>query len=962
MPQCIQGTNVPASRLLLALKRRGLIRANDILNLMTKQKPQSDRFVQLTEGTKTAECKQLTTQQCSSQLLLNAIVEAIPQAIALKDARKLQFVSLNKAGEELMGDSRDKIIGKNDYDFFPKAQADLCASTDKQAIEERKIVEIPEQTLQTKHRGQRILHTKKIPISDARGNPQYVLVISEDITERQQVEADQQSRKQIVTILESVADAFLTLDRDWRFTFLNSQAEAIFSSQESLIGRCIWEKFPNLVGSAFDRQFRHAAADGVTVEFERFCPGFDAWLEVRASPHPEGLSVYFRDVSEKKRAEAELLERSQLSTLAAEIGAILGQGGSLPVILDRCTETLVAHLNCAGARIWTFDADSQILELQAISGQIASADPLKARISLGISIIGFIAAQKQPYLTNDAVNDICIGDPDWASSERLVAFAGYPLVVEDRLVGVLAVLGNHPFTSGCTNALSWVANAIGMAIDRAWARSELMSRRESLLFRLASHIRKSLDLNTILDTAVREIRNLLKVDRCHFLWCWPDPESPSLTVTHEARNPELPSMLGDCQIEHARTLVEKIQHRQTIRIDDLTRIHKSGVSFANQKVSLSDGSILDWQFSSQGITSQLLLPLETRAGQLGAIVCSHCSGPRPWSDSEVELLQAACDQLAIAIDQAELYTQTRADAFRAQAQAQQLEEAYRQLQQTQAQLVQTEKMSGLGQMVAGVAHEINNPVNFIVGNLTHASDYIKDLLSLLDLYRQHYPNPVPEIGAKTEAIELEFLRDDLPKLFDSMQAGANRIGQIVLSLRNFSRLDEAEKKLVNVHEGIDNTLMILQHRFKLQGAFQSIEIVKEYGNLPLVECYAGQLNQVFMNIIANAIDSLDVEIKRREEMETGKTEELPIPTIWIRTEAGDRDWIAIRIADNGPGMTEQVKKRLFDPFFTTKPVGKGTGLGLSISYQIVVEKHGGVLECISELGKGAEFSIRIPIS
>lgn len=912
---------------------------------MAKPKPEGDRLLRLSEMSKMADLPELTTQQCSSQLLLQATIDVLPQAIAIKDAETLQFASLNKAWVELIGYSLGEIISKNERDFFPSEQAELWISTDKQAVNQQKIVEIPQQIIQTKDGGQRIFHAKKIPILDSRGNTQYLLVICEDITEREQ------SQHQLLAILESGVDAFFILDRDWRFTLANPQAETLLGAGNSLQNQRIWESFPELVDSAFERQLRHARSEGVGIAFEQFYPPSNAWWDVRANPYQQGLCVYFRDISQQKQTEMELLERSQLSALAAEIGAILGKGGSLPVILDRCTETLVQQLNCAGARIWTFDADSQILELQAISGQIASADPLKARISIGISIIGFIAAQKQPYLTNDAVNDICIGDPNWASSEQLVAFAGYPLVVENRLMGVLAVLGNRPFSSRCTNTLSWVANAIAVEIDRVWARSELMSRRESLLFRLANHIRKSLDLNTILDTAVHEIRNLLQVDRCQFLWCWPDPDSPTLTVTHEARNPDLPSLLGDCQLPHLHILVEKIQHHQTIRIDDLTRLEKSGASLVNQKVSLADGSILYSTCFAMDVTSQLLLPLETRTGQLGAIVCSHCSGPRPWSDSEIELLQAACDQLAIAIDQAELYTQTRADAFCAQTQAQQLEEAYRQLQRTQAQLVQTEKMSSLGQMVAGIAHEINNPVSFILGNLAHASGYIEDLLRLLDIYQQSYPQPVPEVRQEVEVIELDFLREDLPKLLNSMQGGADRISQIVLSLRNFSRLDEADKKRVNIHHGLDNTLMILQHRFKPQEELSEIQVVKEYGTLPEVECYAGQLNQVFMNVIANAIDS--VQDRQGESFK---------PQILIRTAVREERWVQIRIADNGPGISEQVRKRLFDPFFTTKPVGKGTGLGLSISYQIVVEKHGGRLECISELGKGAEFAIEIPIS
>ncbi len=292
-------------------------------------------------------------------------------------------------------------------------------------------------------------------------------------------------------------------------------------------------------------------------------------------------------------------------------------------------------------------------------------------------------------------------------------------------------------------------------------------------------------------------------------------------------------------------------------------------------------------------------------------------------------------------------------------QAKKLEKALHELQHTQAQLVQTEKMSSLGQLVAGVAHEINNPVSFIYGNLIHAQGYIQDLLELVQLYQQQYTNPTLAIQAEIEAIELEFMKEDLPNLLNSMQVGAERIKEIVKSLRNFSRADESEMKEVDIHEGIDSTLMILRNRLKATPEHLSIEVIKEYGNLPLVECYPGQLNQVFMNILVNAIDSLEEQISRTKW--ENKSCLTSLPWIRIRTEVVEGDWVAIHIADNGLGIRKELSSKLFDPFFTTKPVGKGTGLGLSISYQIVVERHGGKLYVISEPEPGAEFIIKIPI-
>jgi signal transduction histidine kinase len=316
----------------------------------------------------------------------------------------------------------------------------------------------------------------------------------------------------------------------------------------------------------------------------------------------------------------------------------------------------------------------------------------------------------------------------------------------------------------------------------------------------------------------------------------------------------------------------------------------------------------------------------------------------------------------------------------------QLEQALKQLQRTQAQLVQNEKMVSLGQLVAGVAHEINNPTNFIYGNIYAASDYAQDLLHLVELYAKHYREPVAEIAQHIERIDLDFITEDFPKLLASMKEGAHRISEIVHSLQNFSRLDETECKQVDIHEGIDSTLLILKHRLTQQpvssfGAASEelagcdsirrseIQVIKDYGELPLIECYPSQLNQVLMNIISNAIDVLEDGhglwvIGYGEESSKYRlpNTNYQSPTIHIHTEVVDQNWVVIRIADNGSGIKADVVSRIFDPFFTTKPPGKGTGLGLSISYQIVVDKHEGQLSCHSVPGLGTEFVIELPIA
>ncbi|MBD2448536.1 GAF domain-containing protein [Nostoc sp. FACHB-152] len=470
---------------------------------------------------------------------------------------------------------------------------------------------------------------------------------------------------------------------------------------------------------------------------------------------------------------------------------------------------------------------------------------------------------------------------------------------------------------------------------------------KSLLFtnvikQVTEQIRRSLDLQTTLQTIVHEVRLLLNSDRVVIY-----------KITNEF---------------HGQVIVEEINGNWISTLGITTPPgclpDESARFFWQRQVRVINNVLTDCLspchqefLQNLQVQANLTVPINIGMELWGLLIAHQCEFPRDWQEGEINLLQQLADQAAIAIQQAQLYEQSCLAETEARAKATELEQALLELKQAQTQLIQTEKMSSLGQLVAGVAHEINNPVNFIYGNLHYADKYTQDMLKIIRLYQLHYPQPHDEIYSLAKAVDLEFLAEDLPKIISSMEIGADRIRSIVLSLRNFSRLDEAENKPVDLHEGLENTLLILQHRLKASSQFAGIEIIKDYGDLPLIECYAGQINQVFMNIINNAIDALEEQGKLEK-----KRQELSAPQIFISTQlATDSSRMLIRIADNGPGMTEEVRKHIFEPFFTTKPVGKGTGLGLAISYQIIVEKHGGIMECISEPGKGTEFWIEIPI-
>jgi len=606
-----------------------------------------------------------------------------------------------------------------------------------------------------------------------------------------------------------------------------------------------------------------------------------------------------QEIRDRQQAEAELATQTRRLTLRSDIGLALSQETELSAMLFRCTQALVEHLDVAFARIWTLNSQDNILELQASAGLYTHTDGTHTQVSVGDSPIGRIASQHQPYVSNDIANDPNISDCEWARQEGIVSFAGYPLIVEAELVGVMVLFSRHPFSQTTLDTLASITNEIAVGIERQQ-----------------------------LEQALQESQRWLKAI---------NEANPNIIYIHdwvERRN------------VYTNGGIHEILGYTPAEIQDM------GNQILSMLMHPDDLDIL-WDHQRQIKYAKIgdVFELEYRM--------RHKNGEWRWLFSQETVFKQNADgttrqTLGAAIDISDrkhIELALRQSEARERQKAQALQDALKQLKYTQAQLIQTEKMSSLGRIVGGIAHEINNPANFIYGNITYARTYCQDLLKLVQLYKKTYPEPTVEIHQLSEEIDLEFLVEDWDKLMQSMEIGIERIEKIVRSLKSFSKLDEAQLKPVDIHECIDNTLFVLQSRLRAEGNRPEIKVIKHYAQLPLVTCYASQLNQVFFNIFDNAIEALDYQPRTR--------------SIIIKTELSNSHYtlpqsIIIRIKDNGIGMSENVCQHIFEPFFTTKPVGRGTGLGLAVSHQIVVEKHQGEIGCISALGQGSEFIIKIP--
>lgn len=815
------------------------------------------------------------------------------------------YTFITDRAKEVKGYSAAELLGHNPFKFMPPE--DIAAVT---AIVQAAAVHKSPFTLEHRNclpNGEVVWEAVSgVPLLDEQGKVIGFRGTGLSITERKQAEAELQAQEQLLrSMYEGVEHSIIIVDvsetDEFHLVEWNRATEKLTGiSSAAIAGKTPEEVWGETQGALIRQNYQRCLKTGTTITYEE-CVTFQEqtiWWLTTLNPLKDDRGRIYRivittfDISDRKAAE-----QSQ-----ARFTAILEATSDLVGIADMQGNAL--YMNQAGKQLLEISPEEDIVGLPIDTTMPEWTKPI-------------VLGQGIPTAVQTGI---------WQGEVAIVSRSGHEIPVSQVIIA-------HKAADGTPEYLSTIIRDITEQ-KQAEVSLKQQAQREQLLNRITTQIRSSLDFNVILTTALDEIRHFLQIDACTFAWCHLDVEKPYWHAISESRAADMPSYLGRYPLSSFSSLGDRILNLEIVQVDD---------------VSATDDPLIGATIQSLGIQAALILPVQFSPTLLQIISCSHRQ-VRDWTADEIDIVQAVMEQLAIALNQANLYEQS-------QARATELATTLQELQRTQAQLVQSEKMSSLGQLVAGIAHEINNPVNFIHGNLIHLETYSQDLIGLIDLYQREYPQFNPTIATRSEDIDLEFLSEDLPKILDSMKIGTDRIREIVRSLRIFSRLDEAEVKAVDIHEGIDSTLMILQSRLKANLYRPAIQVIKNYGSLPQIECFAGQLNQVFMNILANAIDALE----ERNQQQTLEATQQNSNTITITTALDPECQAIIKIADNGIGMPASVQQRLFNPFFTTKPVGQGTGMGLSISYQIITEKHQGTLTCTSHPGQGTEFVIRIPL-
>ena len=673
------------------------------------------------------------------------------------------------------------------------------------------------------------------------------------------------------------------------------------------------------------------------------------------------------ETEEQEKLIVQLQQQVQLSNLLNQINNEVRRTLDLEEVLNSACRLLGEALKCSRTSILVKESEEEeslVTRGEYNAGEFSTQLGMKVPICDNAHLQTLIC-QDRPLAVTKFADFSGLGEEtrEIIKTLRIRSMLAVATRYQGRVNGIIGLQQcdrEREWTEWEQQLIEGVASQLAIAINQAklYAETRRQAEGESLLRLVSNQIRSTLDIKTILQTAVREVRQLLNTDRV-VIYQFKDKWEGEIVV--EDLVIPWPSIFGDSisdncfSQEYAQHYLEgRVRAINDIQKAGLDRCHVDFLTALQVKSNLivpivicrTENSSLEVENEEkeeypQGKRSKPSPSSLSSSRLWGLMIAQECQSIRHWQLQETELLRQLGEQMAIAIQQAELYAEVQLAAVKSQAQAQKLQTTLEELRSTQQQLIQSEKMSSLGQMVAGVAHEINNANNFIHVNLFHAQEYAKTLSEAIEICANSCPEAAATFIKLEEEFELNYIRQDFPKLLTSMQEGSDRIRSIVTTLRNFSRLDESEFKPANLNQGLESSLAMLQNRLK-----KGIEIQKEYGDLPLLECNAAQINQVFFHLLQNALDAIVTSGK------PGK--------VTIRTESADK-LVTISIRDSGVGISPEIQNQIFDPFFTTKPVGKGTGLGLSICYQAIVKDHGGTIRCYSKIGEGTEFVVQLPL-
>ena len=844
--------------------------------------------------------------------------------VQLDSEGKITF--FNEFAETFFGYSEAEIIGKSAIGtIIPKtdlSENDLAAMIRDCLAQPEKYCQNENENIRRNGERVWIAWTNK-PLLDAKGNLAGLLCIGTDIGDRKQAEiALQASESELRALFAAMNDVIFVIDTSGRYLKIApTNPELFYKPPAELIGKTVHEIMQPESADFFVSQIRLTADTKQThsLEYSLKIGNREVWFVANISPMQENTVVWIaRDITQRKQAENWLTGQKQVLEMIAKDEPLGDTLNALVKIIEQQSRDVMGS-------ILLLDKDGQHLRHGAAPSLPETYNAAVDGVAIGPNVgsCGTAVYRCEQVIVTDIASD-----PLWQNFRDFTLGFGLRacwcapiLSSQGQVLGTFAMYCAQPRSPENfeLELIEAVRNLAGIAIERKQAEESLKQLNQELENRVKQRTAQLMQSEERWQLALKGNND--------GIWDW-NLQTKEIFISERFQE-----ITG---YEHRPNIDYFDEWKTGTHPDDLDLVIQAFQDHLDRKTPhyIIEYRLLCYNSAYKWILSR---------------------GQALWDESgkAVRIVGSITD----ITERKQAEEALRQSDARERERAQQLEQALLELRSTQTQLVQTEKMSSLGQLVAGIAHEVNNPVNFIHANITYLKQYTKQLLDLVTLYQQEYPEPKSKIRDLIEEIDLGFMAGDLIKIVGSMQVGTERIRQIVLSLRNFSRLDEAQMKSVDIHAGIDSTLLILQHRLKASDKWPIIQIVKDFGKLPLVECYASQLNQVFMNIIANGIDAIE---ERYQKLSVAEAEANP-GRISICTMMTTQKTVIVEISDNGTGIPENVRNRIFNPFFTTKEVGKGTGLGMSISHSIVVEKHKGKIECISSIGCGTTFQIEIPI-